>query len=163
MQSRPKFNDEFVSQETAQAIMPYILSWMQRKRPGIDDAEKMTVRDKVTRAVTEQRGQEAIIASLVKEGITPDDEITRLFVNVEGKRKEVHHRLVKLWVRNECIKPAKRRGAEVTFKRDGGTEKGTIIEVDRDTARYTVFCEHLGHKTSGMGVRGLVVNCEDVL
>lgn len=104
-----------------------------------------------------------------KFGVVPDTQLCDLLDDIPSIRREFIDKLVVHWVAQEHIEPKHVIGDTVTVtiqssNQGGGTYTGTIYDISREKALYTVNIPALGHVARGeIGTQGRVFNFEDVL
>lgn len=163
---RPQRSSKEVTTETVESLMSKVVAWLKTngtKDASINNEFLNQVRLDMTSALATAPNAKLACEALADLGWKPNAALQLIMKDATYRRFEVHHRLVKTWVRQECIIPRYRVGAKVTFRLNGGTEQGEVVSVETETAQYVVFCEHLGHVRTGLGNHGFNVDCEDIV
>lgn len=169
-QQRPGLHSEFVARETAEAMLQRVNAYSMKrgtKNAELTDNYLTHERNQLTLAIMNYKSPREMVAFMRgqpdhPELVAEDDELVKIMAQVAKKKTEVYHRLIKSWVKDNCVSTTKRVGDKIKFMREGALETGVISRIETDTAQYIVFCEHLGHVKSGLGVQGIYVNYEDV-
>ena len=93
----------------------------------------------------------------------PDHDLIDFFDSVHMIAYNKLTELVNHWVAQYNIQPQFQIGQIVTFKSyDRKDRPGEIVGIYKDTARYVVYCEELGHTKAKAGTKGAVLAYEDV-
>lgn len=164
---RPTLQDTSTTRETVETLMPRLVAYL--KSVGKFDDDDLTddflddIRRDIMTAITGDDDHKKTCDRLEALDWMIDGKLRTLLKDVPKKRRDVHRKSVKEWVRNNNITPQYAVPAIVTFRHSGGSKTGEIVKVEDDTGHYVVMCTELGHVRSGVGIHGIVVAYEDVL
>ena len=156
------------------------------RRPSIHDEEVvgLAARNLVAKAVRENEGLEGrehdlivgvshaiqynddgydICRSLESDGWEPDAKLVEIMDQAIFEKMDALRMAEAVWAAKEKIVMRFGVREAVSFAdRTGAWQRGVILSVDERRAKYTVFCEALGHVPQGQnGVSGIILNEED--
>jgi hypothetical protein len=104
-----------------------------------------------------------ICRSLESDGWEPDAKLVEIMDQAIFEKMEALSTAEQVWAAKEKIVMRFGVREAVTFAdRTGAWQRGVILSVDERRAKYTVFCEALGHVPQGQsGVSGVILNEEE--
>ncbi len=150
---RPTLRDAAVIDRAAEAMWPRIQAW---------DGHDPLRDDKADLRKALRWNTDGFKLARDLDAWCPDAALVEILDGAAFALFDALNEETKAWVAANGIAASLPVGAKVSFVDSGKTQTGEVTRVHSDVAKYTVFCEALGHVRSGTGTHGFVLAVEDV-
>jgi hypothetical protein len=167
---RPVYNCDEVCAATAEALYNDVKAWLTQAGDPAPDKQE-TLKD-LARAISHSMLMDGyeIAKELDDDGwFNINSELVEILDKAYWNAKNAHRELIKKWIVENNITNQFNVGDVVTVNRKYKKPvQGEIIDMNKDEATYSVFCESLGHirKEEGKmraGTTAIIVPFEQVV
>lgn len=166
MMERPKINDKYVLENAANRLCKYLVDHGFVEKNESDEGRQHTIQTlfKVLKSHHYDCDGYKLARTLDRDYLWEiNEDLVEALAEADGFLDESLRASVRDWVRAYQVQPQFSVGDAVEFERfRKGRVLGEIVEINRELATYTIFCESLGHVRTGPGMLGSVLPYEQV-
>jgi len=153
---RPKEDEKIIS-IAIKKMLPDIKKWSKE-----DDDEEDILKSLISNYSSFEDGYTFAKKLDENDSWESDTELVNILDDASNYVREVLIEEEKKWVIENEITPPYQIGDKVSFNYRKKDVIGEIVKIWHDTAKFTIYCESLGHVKSGCGTNGTIINYENV-